>query len=330
MTIPLVHAHGDGRGMGRTYGEAFADGIQESLVFYNGLLGGAKVSANLGRYIDAARAAAPLLAEEVEGIAEGAGISSEDAWWLNCLEEVSNTEACTTMVFGPWLMHAEQWYAGHSAIGIVIAHPDAGPDFIYPTCVGFLPAVGLSSAGFAQGIDSLYASDDRIGIPRVVVSRRALGSRSVEDAVAAACMPGRAGGYAHTLASTSGTVVVETTASTQTVMRNTAAHTNHYLSDPPAGTPPPSQGSESRLHRAFELLEQAPPHNLEDCAALLSDHNGTPQSICLHGDVPAASATVFGMVCDIGTGQVIVSDGPPCRGRWEEFSLPLSEASLVE
>ena len=73
MTIPEVHAHGDGRSMGRTYGEAFADGIQESLVFYNGLLGGAKVGANLGRYIDAARAAAPLLAEEVEGIAEAPG-----------------------------------------------------------------------------------------------------------------------------------------------------------------------------------------------------------------------------------------------------------------
>jgi isopenicillin-N N-acyltransferase-like protein len=143
-------------------------------------------------------------------------------------------------------------------------------------------------------------------------------------------MPGRAGGYAHVLASTTERVAVETSATNEHVLRDVVAHTNHYLSTPPEGTRPPSTGSESRLHRALQLLNETPPGTIEECAAMLADHQGTPQSICLHEEGHAAEATVFGMVCDVATGRMIVSDGPPCMGRWEEFSLPLSEAHLVE
>ena len=328
MTIPVVYTSGDGRDMGRAYGEAFAGGIHESLRFYRGLKH--DPATDLFRYVDAARAAAPSIAEEIDGMAEGAGISTEEAWWLNCLEEVAEFEACTTMVQGRWLMHAEQWYAAHSAVGVVIAHREAGPDFISPTCVGFLPAVGWNSSGFAQGIDSLYASNERVGVPRVVASRAALGAPSIDDAIHAACMPGRAGGYAHILASSSGSAVVETSATTERVLGDAVAHTNHYLTDPPEGTKRPSRGSASRLARAVELLEHEPPLTFEECARLLADHEGDPQSICLHQDGRTAEGTVFGMVCDVATGRVIVSDGPPCMDRWEEFSLPMSEARLVE
>ena len=329
MTLSVVHAQGSNRAMGRTYGEAFASGIREALHFYDRALGRSATVGDLSPHIDAARAAAPLIAEEIEGIAEGAGISLEEAWWLNCIEEVSDIEACTTMVVGRWLLHAEQWYAGHAAVGVVIAHPDSGPEFVSPTCAGFLPAVGFNSSGFAQGIDSLTASDERTGVPRVVVSRLALGARGIQGAITNACIPGRAGGYAHTLVSGTDSVVVETSASTEHVIRGHRAHTNHYLAAPPPGTPPPSRGSRARLSRAIELLGDAPPADIEHCTALLADHDGEPEAICLHEQGDAASATVFGMVCDVVSGQVIVSDGPPCRGVWEEFSLAPSEAGLV-
>ena len=327
MTIAVVHAHGTAREMGRAQGGAFAGGIHEALRFYSGFK---HQGADLGPYIDAARGAAPSGAEEIEGIAEGAGISIEEAWLLNCIEEVADFEACTTIFHGRWLMHAEQWYAGHPAVGVVIAHPDDGPDFISPTGVGFLPAVGLNSSGFAQGIDSLWARDDRVGVPRVVVSRESLGAPTLTEAIAAACMPGRAGGYAHTLVSATERVVVETSATTEHVLRNTDVHTNHYLSPAPDVAPRPSKGSAARLARALELLRDSPPQTIDECAKLLGDHTGTPQSICLHENGRAAEATVFGMVCDVATGEVVVSDGPPCMGRWEEFRLPLSEAAVVE
>ncbi len=82
------------------------------------------------------------------------------------MEEVWDFEACTTMVHGRFFMHAEQWYAGHDHVTVVIAAPDGAPGFVSPTCSGFLTAVGVSASGFAQGINSLSGRTIWSGPPR--------------------------------------------------------------------------------------------------------------------------------------------------------------------
>jgi isopenicillin-N N-acyltransferase like protein len=333
MSVELARARGTGREIGRAQGEAFAAGIHDAIAFYR------RTAASLGDdldamaararpYLEVSRRAVPDLVDELEGVAEGAGISVDEAVALNCLEEVWPAEACVSMVHGRFFLHAEQWYAGHSAIGVVEARPDDGPAFLSPTCVGFLPAVGLSSAGFAQGIDSLATTDDRVGVPRVLVSRLSMGARGVDDAIAGACLEDRAGGYAHLLATVGSTVAVETTATRYEVLHGIAAHTNHVLAASLRSvTKPPSRGSLARLARADELLDADPPADLEDCARVLSDHIGGAETICLHEEGPDASATVFGFACDLLTGRMIVSDGHPCTGRWHEFGLDMSRSA---
>jgi hypothetical protein len=293
----------------------------------------AHIESDLGPYVEASESTWPDLAAEIDGLAEGASIDREAAWLLNCIEEVWPFESCVTMSSGNLLMHAEQWYGGHERVAVINAEPEDGPAFLSPTCVGFLPAVGMSSAGFAQGIDALTARDDRPGIPRVLVSRRALGAHSIDEAVAAACVSGRAGGYAHTLKSTDQTVVVETTAESSHVYYDAPAHTNHYLSsDLRQVGDNPSRGSQTRLQRALQMLEESEPRTLEQCVALLSDHgDGTP-STCLHGSAgntkdsgepdPTSTTTAFGMVCDVSTGKMLVSEGRPCSSTWHELTVP--------
>lgn len=329
MSLTGVAVTGDGRSMGRAYGEGCAEPIAASLAFYErfarerGSL--AEIQRRTGPFVDAARAGVPELAAEVDGLAEGAHIETEAAWFLNCMEEVWPFESCTTMVSERWLMHAEQWYAGHSAIAVVAARPSSGPAFVSPTCAGFLPAVGLNASGFAQGIDSLTARDERVGIPRLLVSRLGLGAEGIEAAAATAVVEGRAGGYAHVLATAGRRLVVETTATASARLPGGRLHTNHVVS--PALkeiAPGASEGSLARLSRARELVRQSRPRTAEDCMTLLADHASSPQSICLHDDPadPTASATVFGMVCDLETGDVFVSDGRPCAGRWHEYRVP--------
>ena len=335
MSLAVARAQGTARQRGRAQGEAFASGIQAALAFYRGLAG--RVGGDLETiarraepYLEAAGRRTPELVEEVEGLAEGAGVGFEEVWLLNCFEEVWPVEACVTMVSGHLFMHAEQWYAGHASVGVVIARPNDAPAFVSPTCVGFLGAVGINETGFAQGIDSLHTLDDRVGIPRVLVSRLALGAPSVEGALDAARGEGRAGGYAHVLATESEVVAVETSASRAAIVEGAAAHTNHPLSSElEAVTAEPSEGSRARLARAQELLAHAPPADLDDCARLLADHEGGLQTICLHEEDPAGSGTVFGMACDLRDGRMIVSDGSPCHGRWEEFRLGLRTERLV-
>jgi isopenicillin-N N-acyltransferase-like protein len=328
VTLAVAHASGGPRSLGRAQGEAFAEPIAGALGFYRELADrkqmdvGAMVD-SAHACLDVARGQVPDLVAELEGLAEGAGVALDEVALLNCLEEVWDFDACTTMIHGPWLMHAEQWYAGHSHVGVVVAQPDDGPGFVSPTCAGFLGAVGMNASGFAQGIDSLGATDDRTGIPRVLVSRLALGARGLDGAIRAACIPGRAGGYAHTLVTSDRRVVVETTALEQRLVESPSAHTNHHLApDPPPTASRGSRGSRARLERAAALLAEAPPKSFADCARLLADHDSSPQSICEHEEGFDGSGTVFGMVCDLASGRMLVSDGPPCSNRWEELEVP--------
>ncbi len=335
----VVAVSGSPRAMGIAQGEALAGAIAAALRYYRGLLEGmghnpAAVAARCRPYLELARRILPDGVAEMEGMAEGAGIALEEAALLNCLEEVwpeaaAVPEACTTMISGRYFMHAEQWYAAHSEIAVVVAEPDEGPRFVSPTCAGFLPAVGLTAAGFTQGIDSLVAPDDTLGAPRVFVSRAALGAPSIESAVAAARTAGRAGGYAHILASRDRSVTVETSATTASVLENPEAHTNHYLSASNPSGRRGSEGSRARLARALELLAETPPKSLEDCARLLSDHDSAPQSICLHESGPDASGTVFGMACDLVMGRMLVSDGSPCTGSWQPFEVAPAVVDVV-
>jgi isopenicillin-N N-acyltransferase-like protein len=334
MSLVIAETAGGPRRRGRAQGEASADQIAAAVTFYEQLADATGVDLGVvGKesltLLEGARGLAPQTIEELEGVAEGSGTSRETIAILNCMEEAwpSSSESCTTMISGPFLLHAEQWYAGHSQVTVVIAKPDHGPAFVSPTCAGFLPAVGMSASGFAQGIDSLSAPDDRFGIPRLIVSRLGLGARDIEAAIGAACIEGRAGGYAHVLATTHRQLVVETSATTATVLNRVTAHTNHYLgSSAPAEAA--SAGSMTRLERAEELLRRNPPDALEDCCELLADHHGTPQSICVHEDGIEGSGTVFGMACDLRKGRVIVSDGSPCSGRWEEFAVPSYQGAV--
>ena len=113
------------------------------------------------------------------------------------------------------LGHNEHWLAGDLGnVAVVVDVPEGGRAAVAsPTIVCCLPAVGMNGHGGAQGIGSLTATDDRVGVPRVLVSRSSLESSDRADAIRRAALPGKAGGYGHVYAFRGGdTFVVETTA----------------------------------------------------------------------------------------------------------------------
>lgn len=324
MTLVVAEVGGSAHAMGRAYGEAAGEQIAAALRYYDGIIpgGAGAVTGRTTPYIDVARRVVPHLVEEMEGIAEGAGATFEEIAALNCLEEVYDFEACTSLASGRFLLHAEQWYAGHTGVAVVVARPETGPTFVSPTCAGFLPVVGMNSCGIAQGVDSLHTTDDRVGVPRVLVSRHVLSATTIARAQRAAALAERAGGYAYVLATADERLVVETSATRAATFEDGHAHTNHPLTD--EMTPVSRQvggGSVARLVRALELTDR-PLASVSDCMSVLSDHVGGRQAICFHGETATDSATIFGMICDLANGTVYVSDGPPCDGRWHTFNVP--------
>jgi isopenicillin-N N-acyltransferase like protein len=362
-TVRVVHAQGDPAQRGREIGRSLGDLIERSLAFYQGYLerrgiAAAQLEESLTPHLRAAAQTLPQYVEMIRGLAAGAMASFWEVFAINAFEELDplfppdafsfldrtvgrpgpdgwpwrgSPERCSSFAVSgegfTLLGHNEQWLAGDQGnVAVVIEHPDDGsPAIASPTVVCCLPAVGMNEHRGAQAIQSLAASDDGQGLPRVLVSRHSLASADRVDAVRRATIRGRAGGYGHVFAFPGDAFTLETSARRYSLLSGSGPHTNHYL-DPAlaAQAEPPSAGSAARYARLLELIEERQPDTPEAAMEILKDHGSRPQSICLHADGGAGEegeAILFSMVCDVETGRMWLALGNPCVTPYEEIDL---------
>jgi isopenicillin-N N-acyltransferase-like protein len=360
--IRVVYAKGAGFARGVQIGTELSDLIQGSMSFYNRYFDRRGVSSEqlqdlLTPFLVAAETSCPDSMSVLKGMSVGAVVPVLELFAINAFEELEplleapegelgflqkkegyidtppkTTEHCSSLTVSmpgvTMLAHNEHWLAGDAGnVAVVIDHPvDGRVPVASPTVVCCLPAVGMNGYGAAQGIGSLMASDDRVGVPRVLVSRSSLEARNREDALVRSAMPGRAGGYGHVYAFPGGdAVAIETTGTHDRLLEGPGPHTNHYQ-DPElaAFAPPASDGSRARLARLRQLLEELRPETPDELMDVMRDHGSTPQSICLHpgadeGD--EASACLYSMVADVEARRMWVAAGNPCIHPYEEIDL---------
>jgi hypothetical protein len=329
---------------GRAVGSALGDLIHRSLDFYRGYfaeLGVHDLARTLSPYWEAAEQCLPEHAATLAAMAEAAQVPQEELLAVNACEELevlpkpvgrNRHERCSSFtVVGPGytiLAHNEQWFAADAEnVALIVERPSKGVAVVSPTVACCLGAVGMNALGGAQGIDSLTAADERIGVPRVFVSRHALEAGRRRDALRRGGLAGRAGGYAHVLAFRGGgALTIETTATEVAVLEGAGPHTNHYLdSELAALAEQPSEGSLSRYERLRQLLQERSPTSPEEAMEILRDHDSAPQAICKHAlpGAPEESAVVFSMVCELESGRMWVAPGNPCETEYDEIELDL-------
>ena len=343
MSLRVVHAEGDAAARGRVIGEALGDLIHRSLGFYRGYLEGQGIrdlERTLAPYWEAAERAFPEHTATIAATAAATEVPTHELFAVNACEELETlptpttaaVERCssfTAVAPGVTLLaHNEQWFAGDAGnLAVIVEHPAEGIAVASPTVACCLPAVGMNAHRAAQGIGSLTAKDDGVGIPRVLVSRHALEAESREDAVRRAGIAGRAGGYGHVFAFAGGDAfTIETTGRRLALLDGPGSHTNHYVS--PALQElghEPAAGSVSRHERLVERLGEWAPQTPEEAMDLLRDHGSSPQAICKHASPGAGeeSTVVFSMVCELESGRMWVAPGNPCEHSYEEIDLEL-------
>ena len=360
--LRVVRAEGDPDARGQHIGRELRDLANESIDFYHRYFDRRGVSSEelqelLTPYLVASESQFPQYMATLKGMSIGAMVPVLELFAVNAFEELepllkapegellflqrkegyvrppeSPAERCSSFtVAGPGytlLAHNEHWLAGDTGhVAVVIDIPrDGSVAVASPTVVCCLPAVGMNSHRGAQGIGSLSASDDGVGVPRVLVSRSSLEARDRRDAVARAGIPSRAGGYGHVFAFAGGDAfAIETTGIRHAVVDGAGPHTNHYVTPELAElAPPPSEGSLSRLNRLKELLAEREPNTPEAMMEILRDHGSEPQAVCLHPDPvegDEASSVVFSMVADLEEGRMWVAPGLPCQNEYEEIDL---------
>jgi isopenicillin-N N-acyltransferase-like protein len=348
---------------GQAIGKELAEPIRRSMDFYQGYLDRRGVSSDqlqelLTPYLVAAEGAFHQMMEVLKGMSVGALVPVLELFAINAFEELEPllespegellflqkkegyvkkpaSDHCSSVSVktsdGKTLLaHNEHWLAGDVGnVAVIIDRPDDGRvPVASPTIVCCLPAVGMNAFGVAQGIGSLTASDDGVGVPRVLISRSSLEARDRADAVARAAMPGRAGGYGHVYAMRDGCFTLETSGRDHRVLDGPGPHTNHYRSDLASLAPEPSEGSLARHARLTQLLETRP-QTPEDLMEIMRDHDSEPQSVCLHPDPSEgeeASACLFSMVADVSDLRMWVAGGNPCTNPYQEIDLTVFAA----
>ena len=281
----------------------------------------------------------------MQGISEGANVPMEDLAVLNGMEAVTmdalHLQKCTSMAVNQdrsanghvMLVHNEDWVPEDEPdVYILHATPDHEPPFLAMTYGGLLPNIGMNAYGISQVCDSVYPSDCRIGIPRLVASRAVLSVKTPAEAIRHMLAPHRAAGYNHLLVHESGEMYnVEVSARHFAVlyaMDGSLAHTNHYL-DPAMqlveSEPDELVSTRVRYFRTIRLLGQTQRHSIETLQAIQRDHVNFQDSICNHAideDKPLdREKTITALLFDLSERKLYATWGNPCEHEYYTYEL---------
>jgi isopenicillin-N N-acyltransferase-like protein len=286
----------------------------------------------------------PWLVEELDGVAEAAGIdplmffaASIEELWYEPRSRVTQGR-CSDVVAGPTATADGHLLVGHTndlrpsvedhIVGI--EKQVAGDPAIFQ--LGGVPwlSVGWNSAGLSLTGNELSPNDERIGISRSHQVLEMMRARSLDEMVSMSLRPDRASSYNNVLTSADGSVAnVEGSATDAEVtgldVDGHLVHTNHYVCDRMLsyeGDPEYAVRSSVRYERARELIAAQPPHSVsvESMRGILSDHETKPDSICRHPELGAPDPkTVFWCVADVTEGRITFGRGNPCDSESQQY-----------
>jgi isopenicillin-N N-acyltransferase-like protein len=266
------------------------------------------------------------LADELDGIAEGAGL---EPWQLVVVNHYTDFRDIPAEDGGCSVVHvplptgrvvAQTWDMHGTAEPYVALLRVGGPGepvAVLFTIAGCLGMAGMNEHGVSVCINNMTPDDARVGVLWPALVRRMLRERTAGDAYAVLQGARLSSGHNYLVADESALFNVETTARVQRLTHTDGAriywHTNHY-------THPDLVPHELPLHTASTsrvrdellrgLLAEAP-SSIESILAVLGSHEGAPGSICAHlpGDEPSAAKTCGAVVCDIVGRRLLAARG---------------------
>ena len=349
--LPMIRIYGSHYQMGCQMGEAMREQIHHSIENAHVLIRdtyehlqltweGAQIQAR--KYIPFSEERYPQYVLELKGIADGAGVSFDDVHAMEAVTmDALHLTKCTSMAVSPeraanghvLIAHNEDWLPEDEPNVVIIhARPENEPPYLAMTYGALLPNIGLNAYGIAQACDSVYPSDSRVGVPRVIVSRAVLAARTPGDAVRSALISHRAAGYNHLIAHESGELYNIEVSSRRFAMLSSddgyIVHTNHYL-DPQMqaieSDPDELVNTRVRYLRALRLLRQTPMHTVKSLQTIQKDHVNYPDSICNHANEAEnpldREKTVTGLVIDLNNRQINATWGNPCDSTYYTYQL---------
>ena len=344
-TFPAYRFTGSHREIGRQFGEATRDLIwrhRDLAVTRLGTMGGVGPALALAaamRYRPFVREYAPFLDEEIIGVAEGAGLSLEEAYLLQLRAELANTaglydeigDECTTFAVlaeqtrngSPLIGQNADLPSFYSSIGVVIEIvSDDQPPVLMLTPAGQVSYIGINEDGLGVFANFLTCDGWRLGFPRYLLSRLALTHATVDEAIAAIDSVPRASSRNMILLDAQGNAAdLETTPMRSARLRpglGFIAHANHYVAPSLLGEERygdgPRENSCIREGRMIELLAVNRGHlDAALMQELLRDRATAPDTLSrAPEDDPTRDVITFAsVIAEPAAGQMWIAVGPP-------------------
>ena len=353
--FPLIEASGDAFERGRIHGERARGRVESSLANYARLF-----EFNGMPWREALRRALPFremigsfnhsLLEEMEGIARGAGRSTDEILALNARTELLPAQMlsgddgeCTAIAVSPGgsttggTLLAQNWdWVGSQRESMILlrVREGNGAGYLTLTEAGILAKIGMNSEGFGICLNILRSKFDgeRPGLPVHVLLRALLERSSTCDAIAFASTLSF-GGSSNVLCGDRGgdTASLEISPRGVQVVRGdgaTLCHTNHFLAPEAAGwqaTLLSSLSTIPRLERARQHAASKPRNGIDDLKRLLRDESAGYLSICRAPD-PALPAdarieSVASVIMELARGVMHVAPGIPSHTEYQAVAL---------
>ena len=320
--FPYFEFSGSPDEIGRQHGEQVRDLVHQHLAMATGKLSAAGIDREesrrrAGLYMPYIRDYAPKFAREIEGLAEGANISIEEAYMLQLRAELQTTDfaeegsataaeareaianECTTFAISGEVTADGIPIAGQNAdlpaptrdLGIImkISHDDDRPDILMLTPAGQISYIGISGNRMAAFANFINTTGWRAGYPRYLFSRTALEEDSVDSARKRLAPIRRASSRNLIVMEESGYALdFELAVERQGVIEQeegVITHANHFVSpdvlDEEQAKGDRLRNSCTRQDRMSELIEgKRGSVTLEDTMSFFRDRANEPDAIC--------------------------------------------------
>lgn len=285
------------------------------------------------------------LLEEMQGVADGAGLTLEDILAINARSEVLMTmtggkkkelDGCTNIAVSPertkegntLLAHNWDWKASQQASIVTFKiHQIDKPDILMITEAGIIGKFGVNEYGVGVAMNALTTPSDANGVPLHCILRGILNSKTLGLAIKAINAYPNACAANYMMAEGCGEVFdCEKAPQDYDILYPSdcvLVHANHFTSPKlkvkiPDNIITLSHTSFLRYNRVGKLIRQHEKIGVEDLKAALRDHAEYPGSICSHGET---SETIFTMILDLTNKTMEVCCGQPCCGEFYKLSL---------
>ena len=337
---PLYKARGTHRELGRQHGEQATRQIKAHIevMCSQQRLSREQLRRRAAQFQPAFDRYCPHLLEEMRGLAEGAGVTLEEAMACNIRGELryGRQEGCTAYSIGRSGGAKREIIAGqNSDMGqevinlayVLHLQPQGKPEVLIWTFGGMLGYHGINSAGVGHFENALAGGPrTRFGLPHYPVERMMFECSSLEQVFELLRKMPFEYSVNFILCDSHGVADVEATPEGPQIIRDEGAgylvHTNHYLCErfgKPENYSRSLVDSFPRLDRINSLIKSRYGSiEVDDIKRFLSDHSGYPVSICRHG---GGMRTVASMISEPAQRRMHVAVGNPCQRRYVTYSM---------